>query len=140
MKRELGETLLGETLFYQKLGETFWVKRDWVKRYWANCYHTYFLSVSFTGVVLGEGLVRWRYSRCSRLLSQGFRWELMRYYLYLKVIQEILLIFQGFTRVIINISRFYKRYYKYFKILQEILSIFQGFSKDIIYISRFCET
>ena len=40
MKRELGETLLGETLFYQKLGETFWVKRDWVKHYWANCYHT----------------------------------------------------------------------------------------------------
>ena len=40
MKRELSETLLGETFLYLKLGETFWVKHDWVKRDWANCYHT----------------------------------------------------------------------------------------------------
>ena len=42
VKRELGKTLLGQTLFHLKLGETFWVKCYWVKRDWANCYHTVF--------------------------------------------------------------------------------------------------
>jgi len=45
VKRELGETLLGEKLFHLKLGETlFHLKLDetlWVKCDWANCYHTF---------------------------------------------------------------------------------------------------